>query len=501
MKENTCGHQPDAPLQPCTIVIFGGSGDLTRRKLIPALFALFQQNRLPEPFSIVGCGRTDLDDISYRSQLGDHYRFTGTVLSAWNRFAEQVHYRKITYDQESFSQLADDLKTLDRNNRTMGNRLFDLAVPPRLYPIIADLLGQVGLAGEHENHNGWSRIVVEKPFGHDLDSALKLDRVLHTYFQEEQIYRIDHYLAKETVQNLLIFRFANTIFEPVWNRHYIDYVGITAAEQLGVENRAGYYDSAGVLRDMFQNHMMQLLVLTAMEPPSQLIPNAVHDEKVKVIRSLRDFDMRQGSRLCLGQYGPGAIDGRKVPGYIQEQGIARDSKTPSFAMMELFIDNWRWQDVPFFLVSGKRLPRKETRIVIQFKEVPHRLFQGMFGDSINANRLIIETFPEEAIRLNFQTKNPGPATCLRSMTMDFTFQEHFRNMPLDAYARVLLDCMNGDHMLFWRQDGIEASWKFLTPVLRECEQQCGCDQQLHIYPSGTWGPDIIKDTLQKILNN
>ncbi|HEB69448.1 MAG TPA: glucose-6-phosphate dehydrogenase [Desulfobulbus sp.] len=501
MKENTCGHQPDAPLQPCTIVIFGGSGDLTRRKLIPALFALFKQNRLPEPFSIVGCGRTDLDDISYRSQLGDHYRFTGTVLSAWNRFAEQLHYRKITYDQESFSQLADDLKTLDRNNRTMGNRLFDLAVPPRLYPIIADLLGKVGLAGEHENHNGWSRIVVEKPFGHDLDSALKLDRVLHTYFQEEQIYRIDHYLAKETVQNLLIFRFANTIFEPVWNRHYIDYVGITAAEQLGVENRAGYYDSAGVLRDMFQNHMMQLLVLTAMEPPSQLIPNAVHDEKVKVIRSLRDFDMRQGSRLCLGQYGPGAIDGRKVPGYLQEQGIARDSKTPSFAMMELFIDNWRWQDVPFFLVSGKRLPRKETRIVIQFKEVPHRLFQGMFGDSINANRLIIETFPEEAIRLNFQTKNPGPATCLRSMTMNFTFQEHFRNMPLDAYARVLLDCMNGDHMLFWRQDGIEASWKFLTPVLRECEQQCGCDQQLHIYPSGTWGPDIIQDTLQKILNN
>ncbi len=500
-EENSCDLLPNSPPPPCIIVIFGGSGDLTRRKLIPALFALFQQDRLPKPFAVVGCGRTELDDSTYRSRLGEHYRHEGAELSAWSRFTKQLHYRKIAYNEESFSQLADVLRNLDQRNKTRGNRIFDLAVPPRLYPVIARLLGKAGLADEQENSNGWSRIVVEKPFGRDLDSALQLDKVLHAHFQEQQIYRIDHYLAKETVQNLLIFRFANTIFEPVWNRHYIEYVGITAAEKLGVENRAGYYDNSGVLRDMFQNHMMQLLVLTAMEPPSQLNPDAVHDEKVKVIRSLRDFDMQQGSRICLGQYGPGSIEGKDVVGYRQEQGIAKDSQTPSFAMMELFVDNWRWQDVPFFLVSGKRLPRKETRIVIQFKDVPHRLFKGMFGDSIGANRLIIETFPEEAIRLKFQTKSPGTTTCLRSMTMNFTYQEHFQNKPLDAYARVLLDCMNGDHMLFWRQDGIEASWKFLTPVLKECEQQCGCDQQLHTYPSGCWGPDIIQDTLKKILND
>ena len=501
MEPHTCDLAIAAPPPPCTIVIFGGSGDLTQRKLIPALFALFQQDRLPKPFAIVGCGRTAMDDESYRAQLADHYQHQGEDATAWSTFATHLHYRAVSYDQESFSHLATELRTLDQDNNTQGNRLFDLAVPPHLYPLIATLLGKAGLSCEHENDNGWSRIVVEKPFGHDLESALQLDKVLHTYFKEQQIYRIDHYLAKETVQNLLIFRFANTIFEPVWNRHYIEYVGITAAEKLGVENRTGYYDSSGVLRDMFQNHMMQLLVLTAMESPCQLTPDAVQDEKVKVIKSLRDFHPQQGSRICLGQYESGVIDGRNVVGYRQEKDIPKNSNTPTFAMMELFIDNWRWQDVPFFLISGKRLPRKETRIVIQFKEVPHRLFQGMFGDNINANRLVIETFPEEAIRLIFQTKNPGTTTCLRSMTMDFTYHEHFQQGTLDAYSRVLLDCMGGDHMLFWRQDGIEASWKFLTPVLKECEQQCTCDQQLHPYPAGTWGPESVKNTMRLLIQN
>ncbi len=500
MELHTCDLPDENILSPCTIVIFGGSGDLTQRKLIPALFALFQQERLPKPFTIIGCGRTELDNTTYRNQLSDHYRHEGNDLSAWLAFAANLHYQTIEYTKESFFQLAATLRDLDQRKKTMGNRIFDLAVPPQLYPIIATLLGQAGLAREHQNDNGWGRIVVEKPFGHDLNSATQLDKVLHTHFHEQQIYRIDHYLAKETVQNLLIFRFANTIVEPVWNRHYIEYVGITAAEKLGVENRASYYDNSGVLRDMFQNHMMQLLVLSAMEPPYRLSPDAVQDEKAKVIKSLRNFHP-QGSRLCLGQYGPGTIDGDKVVGYRQEQGIPEHSKTPTFAMMKLFIDNWRWQDVPFYLVSGKRLPRKETRIVIQFKEVPHSLFQGMLGDSIHANRLVIETFPEEAIRLNFQTKNPGTSVCLRSMTMDFSYHEHFKSISLDAYARVLLDCIGGDHMLFWRQDGIEASWAFLTPVLEECERHCQSGKSLQFYPAGSWGPETTTDMTRKIITS
>ena len=497
MKAHTCDLLASEEVEPCTLVIFGGSGDLTRRKLIPALFSLYQQDRLPKPFAIVGCGRTAMDEVSYRKQLAAPHRYSGGKLADWNTFAANLHYLPLEYNEKSFLQLAKHLRSLDQQNSTGSNRLFDLAVPPQLYPVIAQLLGTAGLAEEYINGNGWSRIVVEKPFGHDLGSALQLDQILHTYFDEKQIYRIDHYLAKETVQNLLIFRFANTIFEPVWNRHYIDYVGISAAEKLGVENRAGYYDKSGVLRDMFQNHMMQLLVLTAMESPYRLAPDAVQDEKLKVIKSLREFHPQQGSRICLGQYEQGVLDGQEVLGYRQEKGIAADSQTPTFAMMEIFLDNWRWQGVPFFLISGKRLPRKETRIVIQFKEVPHRLFQGMFSDSINANRLIIETFPEEAIRLNFQTKNPGAATCLRSMTMDFTYHEHFQNKTLDAYSRVLLDCMIGDHMLFWRQDGIEASWAFLTPILKECEQQGNCQQKVHPYSAGTWGPSVVADQVRK----
>ncbi len=486
---------------PCTLVIFGASGDLARRKLIPALYALFRQNRLPEPFTVVGCGRTELTDDQFRSRLKDSFQADGSDLSAWDAFASCLHYSPLTYNQESFTGLRETLLHLDREKQCQGNRIFDLAVPPSLYPVIADLLGSVQLAGEHNSHNGWTRIVVEKPFGRDLASALELDRILHASFKEEQIFRIDHYLAKETVQNMLIFRFANSIFEPIWNRHHIEYVGITAAESVGVESRAGYYEQAGVLRDMFQNHMMQLLVLTAMEPPCRLDADAVHDEKVKVIRSLRDFHPDRGSRICLGQYGPGTIDGADVAGYRQEKGVARESLVPTFALMELYIDNWRWQNVPFFLVSGKRLPRKQTRIVIQFKEVPHRLFKDVLGKSIGANRLIIETFPEESIRLTFQTKNPGASICLRSMTMDFTYKEHYEGEPLEAYARVLLDCMNGNHMLFWRQDGIEESWSFLTPILKECEQCCNLDQQLHRYPAGSWGPKAAADRLDRLLDD
>ena len=496
------GHPCDLPSAvtpaPCTIVIFGASGDLTSRKLIPALFSLHLQGKLPEPVTIVGCARSPLSDNQFREQLFARLPPGTKGLEKWPDFAASLHYQPVTYDRQSFLKLAAYLGELDHAQGTGGNRIFDLAVPPGLYPVIAELLGESGLSRETGLAEGWARIIVEKPFGRDLPTAIALNAVLHEHFREEQIFRIDHYLAKETVQNTLIFRFANSIFEPLWNRHHIEYVGIIAAEELGLGSRAGYYEDAGVLRDMFQNHLMQLLVLTAMEPPARFDSQSVQDEKTKVMRSLRDFGAKDGSRLHLGQYGPGHINGLPVPGYRDEPGVRQGSTTPTFALMELFIDNWRWQDVPFYLVSGKRLPRKQTRIIIQFREVPHRLFRDVLGDTIGANRLTIETFPEEAIRLSFQTNYPGPSICLRAMDMDFVYHEHYQSATLDAYARVLLDCMAGDHMLFWRQDGIEQSWAFLTPVLELCEECRFREQHLQFYPAGTWGPEQTRPIVSRM---
>lgn len=498
---HACDLLTAAAPEPCIIVIFGASGDLTSRKLIPALFAMHVQGNLPRPFAIVGCGRTPMHSAAFREQLFAQLEDGRHTLQDWQNFAANLHYLPVTYDLPAFQDLARFLERIDRDVLTRGNRIFDLAVPPDLYPVIAELLGKSGLSHRSARFPGWSRIIVEKPFGRDLQTAVALNALLHEHFQEEQIYRIDHYLAKETVQNTLIFRFANSIFEPLWNRHHIDYVGIVAAEEIGVGSRAGYYDNSGVLRDMFQNHLMQLLVLTAMEPPARFEADTIQDEKAKVIRSLRDFSLEQGSRLCLGQYGKGKINGALVPGYRSELGIDPASSTPTFALMELYIDNWRWQDVPFYLISGKRLPRKETRIIIQFREVPHRLFRDTLGQNINANRLIIETYPEEAIRLTFQTKNPGTTVCLRTMTMDFFYHQHYRGASLDAYARVLLDAMAGDHMLFWRQDGIELSWAFLTPVLQECEECPSPDRLLHFYRAGSWGPDPARKTMAMLFSD
>jgi glucose-6-phosphate 1-dehydrogenase len=494
----SCDQQDLQHTAPCTIVIFGASGDLTSRKLIPALFSLFTQGKLPTPISVVGCSRTALGDTQFREKLYALLPENTPAREHWPDFAASIFYRQVSYDLEGFRDFARYLDQLDRQRETHGNRIFELAVPPDLYPVIAELLGKAGLSEENRVTGSWVRIVVEKPFGRDLESAIKLNATLHAHFREEQIYRIDHYLAKETVQNTLIFRFANSIFEPLWNRHHIEYVGIVAAEELGIGNRAGYYEQSGVLRDMFQNHLMQLLVLTAMEPPARFEAQAVQDEKLKVIRSLRDFGNGAGSQIILGQYRPGMVRGEQVPGYRDEEGVDPDSSTPTFALMELYVDNWRWQNVPFYLVSGKRLPAKKTRIVIQFKEVPHRLFREVIGDPIGANRLIIETYPDEAIRLTFQTKSPGTALCLRSMAMYFSYREHYQGATLDAYGRVLLDCMAGDHMLFWRQDGIEQSWAFLTPVLKYCEECHVREQQLYSYPAGTWGPEEAHPIMLRI---
>lgn len=489
---------------PCTIVIVGASGDLTARKVIPALYHLFLNRGLPDPFLVVGCARTELDNNAFREKMKAALASSGPVDDAkWEAFAKRLLYRKIDYqDLPSFSALENSLKVLDREQGTRGNRIFYLAIPPTLYKSTALMFGRSGLSVEGGDGQGWSRIVVEKPFGRDLETAFDLDRSLHEYFKEDQIFRIDHYLAKETVQNILMFRFANAIFEPIWNRRYIEHVRITAAESIGVEHRAGYYEESGVLRDMFQNHMMQLLALTAMEPPSLFEANRVRDEKAKVYRTLRPFPVGDlQNYLVLGQYGAGTIDGRRVPAYRDEPNVEMDSLIPTYASMKIFLDNWRWQGVPFFLTSGKRMTEKITRITIQFKEVPHSMFRQVLGEGITANQLILGIYPDEKITLTFQTKNPGARVCLRSVTMDFQYHQNYTGPVLEAYEKVLLDVMLGDHMLFWRQDGVELCWSFLTPILRQCES-CGDRAELLLpYDAGTWGPraarELRRDQLHK----
>ena len=495
-EKGSCGCLTAGDLDPCIIVIFGASGDLTARKLIPALYHMYLTGSLPEPVAIVGCARTLFSGDEFLSLMKEACEVTGKAdMSRWPEFASFLFYRQLAYDSEnSFRELAAYLDELDRQRGTGGNLIFYLALPPSLYSVVAEMLGRVGLAVQHNDNRGWSRIVVEKPFGRDLDSALDLDRTLHEHFREEQIFRIDHYLAKETVQNILMFRFANAIFEPIWNRGFIDYVGIIAAEKLGVENRAGYYEQAGVIRDMFQNHMLQLMSLIAMEAPSHFASELVRDEKAKLFRSIRPFSRREGE-VVLGQYGPGLLDGKEVRGYRQEPGVAAGSLIPTFALMRFYVENWRWQGVPFCLVSGKRMAGKQTRIIIQFKEVPHSIFRDVLGEKVVPNRLVLGIYPEEGISLTFQTKNPGPRVCLRPMTMDFRYDT---SPLLDAYEKVLLDCILGDHLLFWRQDGIEQTWRILTPILNECEHCQGRAQHLHLYPAGSWGPEAAREQVDKI---
>ncbi|MFZ0485205.1 MAG: glucose-6-phosphate dehydrogenase [Desulfobacterales bacterium] len=481
---------------PCTIVIFGATGDLTARKLLPALFNLYTNDGLPEPFQIVGCGRTKLSEQKFIDRMKDALDATHILNhDKWPAFADALSYRSIDYEQmDSFSNLSKFLKNLDEKYGTRSNRIFYLALPPILYQPVVQMLGQAGLGNEKDNHNGWSRVVIEKPFGRDLKTAKELNQSIGKYFKEHQVYRIDHYLAKETVQNILMFRFANAIFEPIWNRRYIDHVNILASETLGVEHRAGYYDKAGVIRDMFQNHMMQLLAHTAMEAPSQFESDRVRDEKLKVFRSLRPFPIEKLQEyIVLGQYDRGKIDKKPVPAYREEPGINPDSLTPTYAKMKIFIDNWRWQGVPFYLISGKRLAKKITQIVIGFKEVPHSMLRKTLDETIDANRLTFGIYPDEKVTLTFQTKNPGARLCLRSVTMDFSYHQNYTGPVLDAYEKVLIDCMLGDQVLFWRQESIERCWSFLTPILNECETCGDRSKMLQFYESGSWGPQTFKN--------
>lgn len=469
------------------IIIFGASGDLTRRKLVPSLFRLYKSKMLADRFFILGTSRVEMTSEEFRAAMFDAVKAAfpaGIDNGVWNTFAPRLYYSTFDYgDLKSYTAyLRDRLPELEQKHQTGGNRIYYLAIPPTIFE---DVINNLGAAGLSREDNGRSHIVIEKPFGRDLSSARRLNQLVHTHYKESQIFRIDHYLAKETVQNVLMFRFANSIFEPLWNRRYIDHVQITAAETLGVEHRAGYYEEAGVLRDMFQNHMAELVALTAMEPPAGFEASLVQDEKVKVFRAIRQFPLDGLDRVvAVGQYTEGAVENMRVPGYRDEAGVAELSATPTFAAMKVFIDNWRWHGVPFYLRSGKRLSRRMTEISIHYKSVPHSMFPDTVGGPIDPNVLVLRVQPDEGMSLFIQAKQPGSKVCLTPVLMNYSYP---RDVLLDAYEWVLLDCMEGDHMLFTREDGVEQTWSLLTPLIDRLSSTL-TGANIPFYVAGSDGP-------------
>ncbi len=471
---------------PAGMVIFGGAGDLATRKLLPALYDLERQRLLPQAFAVVGVARADTTDAQYRQQLheavAEYSRSRPIDEEVWGSFAERLFYVSVK-TEDGYEDLKRRLGELDREVGTDGDRLFYLATPPLAYASIVRSIGRHGL---HRNSDGWSRIVVEKPFGRDLASALSLSAALHEVFAEDEIFRIDHYLGKETVQNILVLRFANSIFEPVWDRRYVDHIQITVAETLGVEERTEYYDKAGAMRDVVQNHLLQLLALVAMEPPGTFAANAVRDEKVKVLRAIRpmtDEDLPQ--RCVRGQYTGGFIEGERVPGYHDLAEIAPESHTETYAALKLFVDNWRWEGTPFYLRHGKRLPKRATEIAIQFRAVPHQLFSADAREGLEPNTLVLRIQPEEGISLKFGAKVPVQGVRIRSVAMDFVYGASFLVDAPDAYETLLLDALRGDATLFTRQDEVEEQWKTVDPIIGAWTASPEPPPQ---YPAGAWGP-------------
>ena len=481
--------------EPCSVVIFGASGDLTKRKLIPALFSLAQQDLLPSGFSVIGASRTPYSHDDFRDKMRVALLEFADVGTSDHRildsFLKSLYYNPTDPSKpESLQQLKALLAQVDKNYGIGGNRLFYLSTPPSLYAPICLSLGGAGL----NSSQGWTRIIIEKPFGRDVESMRDLNRQVLSVFEEDQVYRIDHYLGKETVQNIMVLRFSNTYFEPLWNHKYIDHVQITAAESLGVEQRGGYYEQAGALRDMIQNHLFQVFSMVAMEPPVSLASNDIRDEKNKVVKAIRPFTVDQVPDFARrGQYGAGAINGKPVPGYRQEEKVAPHSSTATYAAVKLVVDNWRWAGTPFYLRSGKRLPKRVSEIAIRFKQPPQELFGKLSGPAAESNALIVRVQPDEGITMKFRAKLPGQAMHIRNVNMDFDYGASFGKKSPEAYQRLQLDAMLGDSTLFARGDMVEASWELMMPILEAWNEPAG--DKFPNYEAGTWGPEASDNWL------
>jgi glucose-6-phosphate 1-dehydrogenase len=474
---------------PCAMVIFGASGDLAHKKLFPALYSLAFRRLLPERFAIVGVARTDGSDESFRADMEESVRkhardeFRDDV---WQSLADGMRWVTTDFaDEGGEERLLELLEQIDGERDLQGNRVYYLAIPPRAFETVVQALGK------RRSTKGWTRLIVEKPFGHDLSSARELNALLLREFQEREVFRIDHYLGKETVQNMLALRFANGIFEPIWNRQFVDHVQITVAESIGIEGRAGYYEAAGAVRDIFQNHLLQLLALTAMEPPIDFTADSVRNEKVKVLKSLHTPGPKSVVR---GQYGRGFIEGEEVPGYREEQGVAPDSMTDTYVAAKLYVDNWRWADTPFYVRMGKRLARRETTIAIQFKGAPHPPFEEIAAGGLRPNVLLVHVQPDEGVSLAIGAKVPGQGMMIRTVHMDFLYGGAFRTGMPEAYERLILDCLLGDATLFTRADEIEEQWLLIDAIVAAWQRD---RPGFPNYAAGTWGPPSADDLLHR----